>query len=119
MVRAIRGAITVDNNDKNEIFDATKILLNKMIEENDLVHEDLISMVFTLTPDLNACFPAARAREMGFTDVPLMCMSEIPVEGALEKCVRILINTNTDKSLKEINHVYLREAVKLRRDLAK
>lgn len=119
MVRAIRGAITVDNNDKNEIFDATKILLNKMIEENDLVHEDLISMVFTLTPDLNACFPAAMAREMGFTDVPLMCMSEIPVEGALEKCVRILINTNTDKSLKEINHVYLREAVKLRRDLAK
>ncbi len=119
MVRAIRGAITVDNNDKEEIFEATEILLKKMIEENQLIHEDLVSMIFTLTPDLNACFPAAAARKMGFDDVPLMCMSEIPVEGALKKCVRILVNTNTDKSLKEIKHIYLREAVSLRRDLAK
>ncbi len=119
MVRAIRGAITVENNDKNEIFEATKILLKKMIEDNGLIHDDLVSMIFTLTPDLNACFPAAAARQIGYDDVPLMCMCEIPVDGALAKCVRILINTNTDKSLKDIKHVYLREAVSLRRDLVK
>ena len=79
----------------------------------------MVSMIFTLTPDLDAVFPAKAARLMGITDVPLMCMSEIPVKGALEKCVRVLIYLNTDKKKEEINHVYLKGAVKLRPDLVK
>jgi len=118
MVRAIRGAITVNNNNKNEILQATKELLQKIMEENNADMEDLVDIIFTLTPDLNAVFPARAARDMGFTDVPLMCMSEIPIDGALEKCIRILLTINTNKSQKEINHVYLRKAVTLRPDIA-
>ena len=98
MVRAIREAI---------------------IDENNLKIDDMISMLFSLTPDLDAAFPARAARNMGIVDVPLMCMSEIPIDGALEKCVRILLHVNSDKSLKEINHVYLGGAVVLRPDLVK
>lgn len=119
MVRAVRGAITVENNDKQEIFDATKELMQEMIKANKLEHDDMISLIFTVTPDLDACFPAAAAREIGFSDIPLMCMNEIPVVGALPKCVRILMHTNSDKKLSDIQHIYLREAVNLRRDLVK
>ncbi len=119
MVRAIRGAITVENNDKDEILSATKELLEKIISENNASKEDMVDIIFTLTPDLNAVFPARAAREIGFSDVPLMCMSEIPIDGALEKCIRILLTINTEKSQKEIKHVYLRGAVVLRPDLAK
>lgn len=118
MVRAIRGAITVNNNDKEEILQATKELLGKIMDENNADMEDIVDIIFTLTPDLNAVFPARAARDMGFTDVPLMCMSEIPIDGALEKCVRILLTLNTDKSQKEIKHIYLRNAVALRPDIA-
>ncbi|MCX7715019.1 MAG: chorismate mutase [Clostridia bacterium] len=117
MVRAIRGAITVENNDRDEILSATVEMLKKMIEENNLKIEDMISIIFTLTPDLNAVFPAVAAREMGIVDVPLMCMSEIDIEGALPKCVRIMLYINSEKSLKEIKHVYLRKATVLRPDL--
>lgn len=119
MVRAIRGAITVENNTKEEILDATKIMLMKIIEDNNLKVEDMINIIFTLTPDLNAAFPAVAARELGIVNVPLMCMSEIPIENALKKCVRILLQTNSDKKLEEISHVYLRDAIKLRPDLVK
>lgn len=117
MVRAIRGAVTVQNNDADEILQATKELLEKIISCNNIVKENIVDIIFTLTPDLNAVFPARAAREMDFNDVPLMCMSEIPVEGALEKCIRILLTLNTDKSQKEITHVYLRQAQTLRPDL--
>ncbi len=117
MVRAIRGAITVKNNDKDEILQATKELLEKIISENNVAKEDMVDIIFTLTPDLNAVFPARAAREIGFSDVPLMCMSEIPIDGALEKCIRIMLTINTDKSQKEIRHIYLRDAVALRPDL--
>ncbi|MBQ3038118.1 MAG: chorismate mutase [Clostridia bacterium] len=119
MVRAIRGATTVENNTKEEIWEATEEMLKKIAEENSLVQEDMISITFTLTQDLNACYPAVRAREMGYTDVPLMNMPELNVPGALEKCIRVIILINSDKELKEINHVYLRGAKKLRPDLAK
>ncbi len=117
-MRAIRGAITVEHNSREEILEATRILLDEMIEKNSVAHDDMVDMIFTLTPDLNAVFPAVAARLEGITDVPLMCMSEIPIEGALPKCVRILMHVNTDKKLAEINHIYLRGAVKLRPDLA-
>ncbi|MCH5184629.1 MAG: chorismate mutase [Oscillospiraceae bacterium] len=118
MVRAIRGAVTVENNDKDEILDAVKTLLEKIISDNNAAKEDMVSIIFTLTPDLNAVFPARAARDLGFSDVPLMCMSEIPVDGALEKCIRVMLTLNTDKSLAEIKHVYLKGAVALRPDLA-
>lgn len=119
MVRAIRGATTVEKNSKEEIWEATEEMLKRIAEENNLVQEDMISITFTLTQDLDACYPAVRAREMGYTDVPLMNMSELAVPGSLEKCIRVIILTNSDKNLKEINHVYLRGARKLRPDLAK
>lgn len=117
MVRAIRGAITVQNNNAEEILQATKELLEEIIASNNINEEDVIDIIFTLTPDLNAVFPARAAREIGFTDIPLMCMSEIPVNGALEKCVRILLTLNTEKSRKEIRHIYLKDAKILRPDL--
>lgn len=117
MVRAIRGAITVQNNDAEEILQATKELLEAIIASNNINEEDVIDIIFTLTPDLNAVFPARAAREIGFTDIPLMCMSEIPVNGALEKCVRILLTLNTEKSRSEIRHIYLKDAKTLRPDL--
>lgn len=119
MVRAVRGAITVENNDAEEILTATGQMLEKIFEVNDFKKDDMISMLFSLTPDLNAVFPARAARNMGIVNVPLMCMSEIPIEGALKKCIRVLIHVNSDKTLDEINHVYLGGATVLRPDLVK
>lgn len=119
MVRAFRGAITVDSNEKEEILSATAMLYDELVAKNSLDAKDFVCMFFSLTPDLDAVFPARAVRERGVTNVPLMCMAEIPVDGALEKCVRILLLSNSDKSLEEINHVYLRDAVKLRPDLVK
>ena len=92
-------------------------MLEKILAVNEIPKEDLISMIFTLTPDLDAVFPAVAARELGIVNVPLMCMQEVPVPGALEKCVRILVEFNTEKRLDEIQHIYLRKAVRLRPDL--
>ena len=117
MVRAIRGATTVVNNNKSEILDNTQELLNEICIRNGLKQEDIVSIIFSLTKDLDAAFPAVAARKMGWTDVALMCTNEIDVAGSLEKCVRILIHINSDKSNNEINHVYLREAKVLRPDL--
>ncbi len=116
-VRAIRGAITVDCNTKEEIILYTKLLLKKMIEENEIIPEDMISLFFTATKDIDAVFPAVAAREIGLTNVPLMCANEMEVQGSLEKCIRIMIHVNSNKALDEISHVYLREAKKLRPDL--
>lgn len=117
MVRAIRGAITVSTNDKEEIWSATEEMVSAIIKENNLDLNDLISITFTLTPDLDVCYPAVRVREMGITNVPLMNMSELPVLGALEKCIRVIVETNSDKSLDEIKHIYLKGAKKLRPDI--
>lgn len=118
MVRAIRGATTVENNDKNEIWEATEEMVGEILKKNNIKIYDMISITFTLTQDLNACYPAVRVREMGITNVPLMNMCELPVPGALEKCIRVIIEVNSDKELDEIKHVYLRGAKKLRPDLA-
>ena len=107
------------HNTEEEILSASEELLRAIFRENEEACRDMVSMIFTLTNDLDAVFPAKAARLMGITDVPLMCMSEIPVKGALEMCIRVLIYTNTDLKRSEINHVYLGEAVRLRPDLAK
>lgn len=112
--RGIRGATTVEKNDPEEIFTATKELLQLLIKKNDLQKEDVASAIFTTTSDLNAGFPAYAARELGWTDIALMCMQEIPVPNSLAKCIRILLHVNTEHSAYEIQHVYIRGAVILR-----
>ena len=119
MVRAFRGAITVNSNDAEEILSATGILFDEIMKENSLDKKDFVCIFFSLTTDLDKVFPARAVREKGVTNVPLMCMAEIPVEGALEKCVRILILSNSDMELDDIKHIYMRDAVKLRPDLVK
>lgn len=112
--RGIRGATTVERNDKETILAATKELLQLLIEKNDLHPEDVASAIFTTTADLDAEFPALAARYLGWTEVALMCTREIPVPGSLGMCIRILLHVNTTRSSSEIQHVYIRGAVNLR-----
>lgn len=119
LVRAVRGATTVENNSVNEIIDETKVLLSKMIEENNIDENDIISIIFSVTKDLDAAFPAAAARQIGWTNVALMCTNEINVPGSLGKCIRVLMHINTEKNNREIRHVYLKSAKILRPDLDK
>ena len=112
--RGIRGATTVEHNDREEILDATTELLKMLIERNDIRPEDVASAIFTLTEDLDAEFPALAARYLGWTEVALICMREIPVPGSLRLCIRILIHVNTTRSASDIQHVYIKGAVNLR-----
>lgn len=117
VVRGIRGAITVERNESQQILEATQELLEKIVYENRLDTEDICSAFFTVTQDLDAEFPAKAARALGWTSVPLMCTLEVNVAGALPKCIRVLVHVNTSKSQSEIKHVYLGRAVQLRPDL--
>ena len=119
MVRGIRGATTVESNDATEIKEATQELLHIILAENALSTEDLVSAIFTVTPDLNADFPASSAREIGWELVPLLCATEIPVPSGLSRCIRVLIHVNTTRSQTEIVHVFLRNAKALRKDLVR
>lgn len=119
MVRGIRGATTVENNDKREILDASAQMLEKIISENEINIDDIVSIIFTITPDLTKAFPAAAAREMGIVNVPLLDMSEPEIDGALKKCIRILMHVNTDKNNSDMKHIYLKGAKVLRPDLVK
>jgi chorismate mutase len=117
LCRGIRGAITVDANTSQAVLDATAELLTAMIEANSIRPEDVASVIFTATPDLNAEFPALAARCLGWNDVALLCGQEMAVPGSLAMCLRVLLHVNTDKSADEIAHVYLRGAQALRPDL--
>lgn len=112
--RGIRGATTVECNDREEILAATTELLHMLIERNDIRPEDVASAIFTLTDDLDAEFPALAARYLGWTEVALICMREIPVPGSLRSCIRILLHVNTTRSASDIQHVYIKGAVNLR-----
>jgi chorismate mutase len=117
--RGVRGAITVDANTEGAILDATQELLQQMVKANEVDADDIAGVLFTVTPDLNATFPAEATRRLpGWTHVPLMCAQEVPVPGALPRCVRVLILVNTTKTAGEVEHVYLRGAERLRPDLA-
>ena len=116
-VRAVRGATQVDADERQQVLDATSELLTAVLERNGLAHEDLISVLFTATPDLRAEFPAYAARQMGITDVPLMCASEIDVPGAMPRVLRLLAHVETDRPRSDLRHVYLRGAAQLRKDL--
>jgi len=119
LVRGIRGAIIVNSNTKEEIIEITKELLVALQRENNFKIEDIVSIFFNATPDLNAAFPAQAARELGWDRVPLFDMQEIDVPGSLPRCIRILIQINCSKSQQEIRHCYLRGAKILRKDLIK
>lgn len=116
MIRGIRGATTVDVNEKEAIIAATEELLEELTVQNDFEPDAVASVLFTVTSDLNATFPAEAARKRGWLWVPMLCATEIPVPGSLPMCIRVLIHLNTDKAPQEIRHVYLRRAVRLRPD---
>lgn len=114
--RGIRGAITVESNTAEAILAAARELLDEMIAANDIDPDDIGSVIFSTTPDLNAEYPAVAARQLGWQDVALMCTHEMNVPHGLKMCLRVLIMWNTPRTSHEIKHVYLREAHILRPD---
>ena len=116
--RGIRGATTVERNDAADMLEATRELLTALVEANGIQPDDVASIIFTTTPDLTATFPAVAARELGWVHVPLLCAHEMDVPGALRGVIRVLMHVNTEKSAREIKHVYLRGARELRPEWA-
>jgi len=117
-VRAIRGATRLQADDASEMHEAVVELVTAMLERNDLETDDLISALFTATPDIHSAFPAAAARGIGLGAVPLLCAQELDVEGALTRVVRVMIHAESERKPVDIVHVYLRGAEVLRQDLA-
>lgn len=117
-VRAIRGATCLQRDDAAEMAEAVTELITELMSRNSISSDDLISVLFTSTPDLHSAFPAAAARGVGLSDVPLICAQEIDVTGAMEKVVRVMVQVQTDLPRSEIKHVYLRGAEVLRQDIA-
>jgi len=116
-VRAIRGAIQVDADTREDVLEGSAELVTAVLERNNLSADDIISILFTATPDLTAEFPAYAARLLGLTDVPLMCASEIAVPGAMPRVLRLLAHVDTELTRADVRHVYLRGAAALRSDL--
>ena len=116
-VLALRGAITLERDDRDHLLERVERLLAEMIERNSLSSEDLISILFTATPDIHSVFPAVAARQMGLGDVPLICAQELSIDDSMPLCVRVLMHTNTELTRSELRHVYLEEARTLRDDL--
>jgi len=115
--RGIRGAISVDVNDAKSIIAATRTLLECIISTNNIAVEELASVIFTVTSDLNAIYPARAAREMGWVNTPLLCMQEMAIESSLPRCIRVLMHWNTNLPSNQIRHIYLGKARVLRPDL--
>ena len=116
-VRALRGATTVDSDTPEQITARTVTLLEEMFERNGVDHDDLISILFTVSEDLTSAFPAAGARTIGLGDVPLLCAREIPVPGSMARCIRVMAHLTTERARNELRHIYLEGAVSLRDDL--
>ncbi|MFC7060450.1 chorismate mutase [Halobacillus seohaensis] len=118
MIRGIRGATTVETNDSEELVSRSHELIADMVHQNNVKAEDVASVLFTVTEDLNATFPAKSVRKLeGWTYVPVMCMREIPVPDSLGKCVRVMMTVNTSSKQNEIEHIYHQGATVLRPDL--
>ena len=117
-VRGIRGAINIASNTKDEILSKSRELLEAIAKANKVKPDDIACAIFTLSPDLNADFPAYAARQMGWRDVPLMCARELDVPGAMEKVIRVLLLVNSKTPASKIKHQYLGDTPKLRPDLA-
>jgi chorismate mutase len=117
-VRAIRGATQLDVDDRDHLLSSVDELIRAILEQNALATDDLISMLFTATPDLHSEFPALAARQLGIGDVPLLCTQELDIAGAMPRVIRVMVHAETGLSKAEVRHVYLRGAAALRRDLA-
>lgn len=116
-VRALRGATTLDADTTEQMKERVETLLRAMIERNGVRHDDIISIVFTATDDLHAMFPATAARAVGLGDLPLLCARELDIEGAMPRCVRILMHLSTDRVPQDLRHVYLENAQGLNDEL--
>jgi len=117
MVRGVRGATTVENNEATAIIERVKELLQKLIQENEIALDDIGAAIFSSTPDLDAAFPAVAARQLGWGLVPLFGTQEMDIEGGLPHCVRVLLLLNTELPAAAIRHVYLHGAMALRPDI--
>ena len=117
--RGVRGATTIESNSREAILKATRQLVALMIRRNGIEPQDVASAIFSATRDLNAEFPALAARQLGWIDVPLLCTHEMDVPGSLPRCIRVLVNWNTELAQSDVVHVYIREAKRLRPDLSK
>lgn len=115
---ALRGATTLDEDERDHLLDRVTVLLREMMDRNGVHHDDLISILFTATDDLHAMFPAEAARTIGLGDVPLICARELDVDGAMARCVRLMAHVETERSRAEIEHVYHHGARALRPDLS-
>jgi chorismate mutase len=115
----VRGATTVQHNTREEILAATRELVALMVRRNGIDRKDVASAIFTTTPDLDTEFPALAARQLGWLEVPMLCGHEITVPGSLPRCIRVLVHWNTELPQAQIQHIYIRDAVKLRPDLCK
>jgi chorismate mutase len=113
----LRGAITLEANTKTEVDEKTRRLVKEMLARNDLVHDDIVSIIFTATDDITAEFPATAARALGLGDVPLLCARELAVEHGMPLCVRVLMHVSTSQSRHDLHHIYLEGARALRDDL--
>lgn len=117
--RGIRGAITVENNALEDVKSSTIELLKAIVDKNAIKIDEISHVIFSITKDLDAAFPAKFARdELGWTQVPMMCFNEADIENAIEKCIRVLVVINTVKTQDEISHIYLKDAKKLRSDIS-
>jgi chorismate mutase len=117
-VRAVRGAVQIDADEREAILEGTAELVTEVMTRNELTTDDVISVLFTATPDLTAEFPALAARKIGFHDVPLICATEIDRPGAMPRVIRLMAHVETDRPRSTIQHVYLRGAAALRLDIA-
>jgi len=117
-VKAIRGAIQVEADDRGAILDGTAELVTQVMRRNNLRTDEVISVIFSATPDLTAEFPALAARSLGFQEVPLLCCTEIGVPGAMPRVVRLMMHVDSSMRRSDIQHVYLRGAAALRLDIA-
>ncbi|MFM8843223.1 MAG: chorismate mutase [Actinomycetota bacterium] len=117
-VRGVRGATQIDRDEPALMQVAVVELMQEILRANSLEPSDLISVIFTVTSDINSDFPAAYARSMGLGDVPLLCSTEIPVPGSLPRVIRVLVHCETERSQKQIAHIYQRGTAVLRKDLA-
>jgi len=118
-MRGVRGAVTIAADEPDAIHAATRELLLEIVARNEIAIEDIASVLFTLTPDIRAAFPALAARDMGWTHVPMLNAVEVDVPGAIARCIRVLMHVNTTRGMAEVEHVYLGDAAKLRPDLAR
>lgn len=117
-MRAIRGAACLQVDDAAEMREAVAELLTEMMSKNNVTKDDLVSILFTGTPDLHSTFPATAARALDLSDVPLICAQEMDVTGAMQRVVRVMIHANIDTPRADIKHIYIRGAEALRQDIA-